>query len=280
MKITNEFNLSSKEEEIIILKNTLDIIHNAVNYSMLDFFGTPPREVRAKTSEHLKLFLILLVDFLSGTSSILSKNQKSYCEHLSDICQQNHSDKNIKALRKSVNAFNNWISEELVIKDLKLNSSKDFFDIKITRKDLIQICGNICKHNITNLAWKIKKLRKIINENQKDASDDDVIVSLYELYDIFINDYVDVQTTIWAELLNNIRIGILQYLKPVFNKSIVYENDVYGKYHYEYLSEISSPLAKEFFWNLMNDVREDFYIKDFESSDIIKKVNKEQNLHK
>ena len=80
--------------------------------------------------------------------------------------------------------------------------------------------------------------------------------------------------------LNNIRIGILQYLKPVFNKSIVYENDVYGKYHYEYPSEISSPLAKEFFWNLMNDVREDFYIKDFESSDIIKKINQEQTLHK
>lgn len=51
-KLVNEFNLSSKEEEIIILKNALDIINNAVNCRMFDFLGNPPQEAIAKTTVH------------------------------------------------------------------------------------------------------------------------------------------------------------------------------------------------------------------------------------
>ena len=273
-KLVNEFNLSSKEEEIIILKNALDIINNAVNCRMFDFLGNPPQEAIAKTTVHSRLFLILLVDFLSGTSSIL-QNNKNYYEHLLDICKYNNVE-NIGKLKQSLSTFNNWISEKIIIKQITLKSSKDSFDITIGRQDLVQICGNICKHNITNLSWRIEKLKKIIGEAKKDVSTSDIIASLYELYDMFTTDYLDIQTTIWVELLNNIRIGILQYLKPTFNQSIVYDKDIKGKYHYEYPIYISSPLAKEFFWNLMDDVRINFFIKDFKSSEIIKRINKKQ----
>ena len=273
----NEFNLSSKEEEIIILKNALDIINNAVNYGIMVFLGNPSHEVKTRTIETNKLFLILLVDFLGATSDILH-DDKNYCDHLVDICERNANNENIDILKNSAIAFKNWISEKIIIRNLKLRSSKDFFEINITRQDLVLICGNISKHNITNLTWKINKLRNIIRETKENISNYDVIISLYDLYEVFMKDYIDAQTTIWAELLNNIRIGILHYLKPVFNKSIVYENDVYGKYHYEYPPEISSPLAKEFFWDLMNDVRHNFYIKDFTSDEIIRRINKEQTI--
>ena len=142
-----KFNLSRKEEEIVILKNTLDIINNAVNYSIMDFLETPPREATFKTQENYKLFLILLVDFLSQTRGLLREN-KSYYEHLLEICNNNSKSNYIKKLTNSVLVLGKWISEKIIIKGIKLHTSNDFFDIEISRKDLIQICGNICKHNI------------------------------------------------------------------------------------------------------------------------------------
>ena len=276
-RLADELNLSAKEEEFIILKNVLDIINNIVNYSMMKFDGSPPRQVTIKTVEHNKLFLILLVDLLSNTSDLVH-NEKSYFVHLKDICNKNPS-RSIKQLKESISCFNDWITEEIIIKNMNLKYSNEFFDIKITRGCLIQICGNICKHNITNLTRKMKELKKIISKTKKDISNEEIIISLFDLYDRFLEDYIDIQVTIWAELLNNIRIGILKYLEPIFNQSIVYEQNSNGKYRYNYPREISSPIAKEFFWNLMNDVRHNFYIKDFECSDIIKRANHRQTLH-
>ena len=273
-----KINLSQKEEEIVILKSTLDIINNIVNYSMMDFLGIPPNEVICKTQENYKLFLILLVDFFSKTSSILHEN-KSYYEHLIDICKNNANSKDIKRLSDSIFVFGEWISEKIIIKRIRLRSSDEHFDFEISRLDLIQICGNICKHNITNLSRKINKLQNIIGHTKTEASLDDIIASLYELCDIFIHNYIIIQTTIWAELLNNIRIGILCYLKPIFKQSIVYDEYIEGRYYYEYPTYIISALTKEFFWNLMNDVRENFYIKGLKSSEIIKKVNKKQTQY-
>ena len=178
-------------------------------------------------------------------------------------------------LSASVAEFKRWVSDEIILKNINLISNEGYFDIVLSRRELMIICGNISKHNITNLSHKIKALNGHINPKYN-ISNEDVTISLLELYDKFCIDYLEIQTTIWAELLNNVRIGILQYLKPIFIQSIVYDTKVKGKYYYKYPDNISSPLAKNFFWNLMNRVRTNFYIKDFVSSEIMKKVNKKQ----
>lgn len=275
INLKNEFNLSSIEEEIIILKNVLDIINNAVNYSMMDFYGNPPCEIRLKTKEHYKLFLILIVDFLSQTSDILHKKQ-DYISYLEDICSNPRLSNDVGLLNDSVTKFKTWLSERIAIKNINITPSEKYIKIFPTRKELMIICGNISKHNIANLSHKIELLKKCIDPSYN-ISNQDITISLFELYDRFCIDYIDIQTTVWAELLNNIRIGILRYLRPVFSKSIVYDNE--EKYYYEYPADIALPLAREFFWNLMNDVRRNFYIKDFKSSEIIRKVNKQQTYN-
>ena len=90
------------------------------------------------------------------------------------------------------------------------------------------------------------------------------------------------QTTILAEFLNNIRIGILEYLTPLYEKSIKYDPTIPGKYFYIYPEEICSDLGKNYFWELLNDVRSKFYIHDFKTDEIIwrasyKKVVKVQS---
>ena len=55
-----------------------------------------------------------------------------------------------------------------------------------------------------------------------------------------------------------------------------------GKYSYIYPEEICSDLGKNYFWELLNDVRLKFYIHDFKTDEIIwrasyKKVVKVQS---
>lgn len=281
LSLSEELNLTSKEEECVILKTVLDMINGMVNYEMMDFYGTPFSEARMKSSSHQKLFTILLIDFLSPTKDILKK-RISYLDHLKNICENPLLSDKITSLKATVALFERWLSEQIVIKDIDIADKRDFFDLIITKKDLIQICGNISKHNITNLSWKISRLGKIIRKCYKEVPAKDIIIALDDLFERFESDNLILQTTILAEFLNNIRIGILEYLTPLYEKSIKYDPTIPGKYFYIYPEEICSDLGKNYFWELLNDVRSKFYIHDFKTDEIIwrasyKKVVKVQS---
>ena len=66
-----------------------------------------------------------------------------------------------------------------------LYNDMNFFDLIISKKDLIQICGNISKHNITNLSWKISRLGKIIRKCYKEVPAKDIIIALDNLFERF-----------------------------------------------------------------------------------------------
>lgn len=266
------------EEEIIILKTALDAINEMVNYNIMEFYGNPPKEAKLKTEQHHKLFLILLVDFLSKTSDILS-NKQNWIAHLKYVCNNPQLAKNIDCLKKAVTEFDNWISEKIIIKDLVVVNSRKSFDLAMSRKNLILICGNISKHNITNLTHKIKILKNIMHENGLCISEKEILIELDELYDRFRTDGLILQTSILAELLNNIRIGILKYLMPIYNKCVKYTSEDKDKYYYEYPQDIKSDIAQIYFWNLMNDVRHRVYIRNFKTYDVIYNANKKVVEH-
>lgn len=270
MKKEKVFSLTKEEKEIVALKIALDMINEMVNYEMLNFKGNPPDEIGIKTSSHQKLFLILLVDFLSNTTSILE--ERNIISHLINICANPILGGDANVLNNAVQQFNEWINKKIVFNEVYI---ADYHNIrlKISRLDLLLICGNIMKHNIANLTYKIDKLRTILNKQNIVTSNDYIITVLYELRDKFISDNLDIQIPILAELLNNIRIGILQYLTPLYNQTIKYNEANKEKYSYTYLENINSVIGKEFFWNLMNDVRHNFYARGLKNSEIIWKIN-------
>lgn len=267
------YQFNTIEEEIIILKAALDAIHEMVNYDIMEFYGNPPKEAKLKTGQHQKLFLVLLVDFLSITSDILS-NKQNWIAHLKYVCNNPQLTKDIGDLEKSIAEFDTWISEKIIVKNLCIGNSTKSFDLSITRKDLILICGNISKHNITNLTRKIRMLKKIMQENELAISEKEILMELAELYDRFRIDGLIIQTSILAELLNNIRIGILKYLKPIYNKCKKYTSENKDEYFYKYPQDVKSDIAQIYFWNLMNDVKQGFYIHNFKTYDLIYNANR------
>lgn len=125
LSLSEELNLTSKEEECVILKTVLDMINGMVNYEMMDFYGTPFSEARMKSASHQKLFTILLIDFLSPTKDILKK-RISYLDHLKNICENPLLSDKITSLKATVTLFERWLSEQIVIKDIDIADKRDF----------------------------------------------------------------------------------------------------------------------------------------------------------
>src|SRR4029453_6173224 len=64
-----ESDLTAIEEEAIVLRAVYDMINDMVNYVMLSLSGSDPdSQVTFKSEVHLRLFNIMLVDFLSTTA--------------------------------------------------------------------------------------------------------------------------------------------------------------------------------------------------------------------
>ncbi len=72
-----------------------------------------------------------------------------------------------------------------------------------------------------------------------------------------------------AEFLNNIRWSIFEYLKPEYERSFE-RIDPNPMYRYRFPPEITHPVAKEMYWDLMNMVRSAPYFPRFSVNDIFK----------
>jgi len=71
-----------------------------------------------------------------------------------------------------------------------------------------------------------------------------------------------------AELLNNLRWAIHDYLCPAFEELCVREGEFH--YSYRYPPEIDNQTAKKWFWGMMNGVLTKPYLKRFEAARYLK----------
>lgn len=73
-----------------------------------------------------------------------------------------------------------------------------------------------------------------------------------------------------AEFLNNIRWGIYEYLKPEFSRSLVRDTKNPPRYWHTYPEDIKNEFAKNCYWDLMNEVRSDPYLRKFKVTEVLK----------
>ena len=86
---------------------------------------------------------------------------------------------------------------------------------------------------------------------------------LADFYQRFHTDILNYHSSTIAEFLNNIRWGIYEYLQPEFHGSIVWEAGDTRMYGFTYPPDVTSKLAKECYWELMNEVRSPPYVRRF-----------------
>lgn len=262
------------EEEVIFLKAITELIDSMVNYEIIDLLGNDPdSEIRFKSMTHQKYFNIILLDFLSCPDKKVLGEQQSYLGALQSICQSPNFNKNdsIKGLTVSTKKFVDWLDQEPQIEKIWLPSIELQTNLSIKRIEFIKICGNISKHNFSRLSGVANELIKIFERNGITIKSEDALLILDEFYTWFHTNILAYHSSTIAEFLNNIRWGIHEYLQPEFQQSIVYEGTKHPRmYHYTYPEKINNAFAKNYYWDLMNEVRSEPYMRKFQVTRYLK----------
>jgi len=258
-------NSSGIEQEVIILKSVKELIDSMVNFELMSLEGNDPNSnIAFKSITHQRFFNIILVDFLSQTDKKGPIKQTSYLGGLREIINNPYFDENnsVSNLKVATLEFKDWVEQEVEV-DVWLPSMDKETKLKITRFSFLKMTGNISKHNYLRAIGVAEELRNILSESGLTVDIDEVLLALAEFYERFHTDVLNYHSSTIAEFLNNIRWGIYDYLQPEFKKSIVWEGDDPPKYHYTYPKEMKSKFAKACYWELMNEVRIEPFMRRF-----------------
>lgn len=127
-------------------------------------------------------------------------------------------------------------------------------NIREKRIFLLRICGNIAKHNFARLEATVKDVRKVLKDNGEDIDVGKGFLILREFYEWF-NSVLEYQASTIAEHLNNIRLGIFDYLSPEYSRSDEMVDTSTGPYQFKGPKDCDDPMAQEMYYELMNKVR-------------------------
>lgn len=264
---------SGIEQEVIILKAAKELIDSMVNFEILSIQGIDPDlHVVFKSSIHQKFFNIILADFLSRTDPRGPIRQTSYLGGLSKIVGNPYFNESnsVHNLEVATQEFIDWLNHEVEV-DVWLPSIDKETKLDIKRLSFLKMTGNISKHNYLRAISVAKELRVILSRSGITVDIDEALLALAEFYERFHTDILNYHSTTISEFLNNIRWGIYDYLQPEFKKSIVWEGGHPPKYHYTYPKGIQSEFAKSCYWELMNEVREQPYMRKFKVTKWLKR---------
>jgi len=232
---------------------------------MMSLIGHDPNSsILFNSSTHQKFFNIVLVDFLSLTDKRAPIKQTSYLSALKDISEGPSFSvcDSVKPLREATLRFIAWLEQEVKV-DVWLPSIETQTTLNISRISFLKMCGNISKHNFLRSVGVAYELQKTLAANGVIVNMEESLLTLADFYERFHTDLLNYHSSTIAEFLNNIRWGIYEYMQPEFHRSIAWEGGDPPKYRYIYPDEVTSQLAKDCYWELMNDVRSAPYMRKF-----------------
>ncbi len=259
--------LSDIEQEVIVLRAIKELIDSMVNFEMLSLGGRRPvSEISIESMTHQRFFNIVLVDFLSRTDKKVPIKQTSYLGALKAICQNPsfNVDNSVEPLRVATHQFVDWLEQEIEVDNVWMPSIDIETTIRISRITFMKMCGNISKHNFLRAVGVAEELQETLAAKGIAITVDDAMLALADFYDWFHRDILSYHSSTIAEFLNNIRWGIYDYLQPEFRQSIVWKSRNPPMYEYTYPNGVIAKLAKECYWELMNEVRSPPYVRRFQ----------------
>lgn len=270
-------NYSAAERETIGLCICLEAINDIANHSLLILrdVSAYPGEAEAlfKSGVHRDLFLIRLLDFVKETGSKQLTGVMGSClAVLKQACTTQCFNVNgsVTELQNSVEALYAWLSEKkeitLWLPTLDINAK-----ITISRLDYLNITGNHSKHNLSRLTGVSRNVATMLAEHGYSVPEEQIPLALDDFREHLAENYFVYYGTWLTELLNNLRWGLQSYLTPVFVASYKADQADSPMYKYKYPSEITNPIAREWFWRLMNNIRSRPYLKKFSGAHYLKK---------
>jgi hypothetical protein len=265
---------SAAELEAIGLCVAVEAINDIANHALLDV----PRNVepgaeiavRYKSRDHQHLFLIRLLDFAKeGGDENLTGVRGSCLNVLLAACQSRSFDVNgsIRGLEQATTALHRWLHAETTFQmwlpTLDLNAQ-----LTVPRIEFLYILGNHAKHNLARLTRIARRIAELLDRNGHVVDLEQVPLALDDFREHLQEDYFAYYGTWLAELVNNVRWGIQDYLLPAYQQAYVRGEDVL--YSYRYPDAITHETPRAWFWRLMNQVRAAPYIGRFTGASYMK----------
>jgi hypothetical protein len=258
------------ERESIILNSAWDMIDDMVNWAMfVKNDHTEPTNLTFKTSQHSRLFIILLGDFLSevrafkGDPVPLGLKTPPSGARPSDLTFIFHR----------IEAFAHWLEGDFVAPGVNLHAIDVVADLRVARYRYLKMCGDMAKHNLARLATNVGHLRKLLESAGHVISEQEAYLAVENFFEWFHRDIFVYHASQVAEFLNNIRWAMFEYLQPEFERSWhLTENATssFAAYSYRVPTEITEPVARAMYWNLMNRVRAKPWLHQFVISESFK----------
>lgn len=282
--------MNEVERETIILNSAWEMIDSMVNRAMfVEIDYAAPTGLTFETGEHLRLFNILLGDFLSqvqafkGNSvplglraapSNASPSDLTFIFHLRQVCAGPKFSANASGLSSSIEAFADWLEGEFTAPAVNLQAIGVVADLSVARYRYIKMCGDIAKHNLARLATNVGHLQTLLKTAGHVVSEQEAYLTVADFFEWFHCDIFLYHSSQVAEFLNNIRWAIFEYLKSEFSRSWHltgrFISDI-PAYSYRIPAEISEPVAHAMYWELMNRVRAGPVCRRFVISDFLKR---------
>ncbi len=262
--------LSAVENEIIALKATTASLDGMLNHSLLRLRGKDPdSEVLFPDAAHQQLFNILLLDMLERSSEDLLGAPGSLLDALHGIAEAPQLVPGFEpaSLRGAVQALGTWLNTEIVV-DTWLPSLDQTADLRLRRLDFVYVCGNIGKHGIARLTGVAKRVQHILDHSGVAATREDALELLDRFYERFHDDILNYHTTSLAELLNNVRWSVDEYLTPEYNRS--YQPDKPEDGRFVAPGEVRADFVVRMHWDLMAEVERKPFLRRFVGTGILK----------
>ena len=277
------------ERECVILNSAWDMIDGMVNWAMfVKHDRTGPTNMMFETSQHRRLFIILLGDFLSeirgfkrepvplGLKPAPSNARPSdltFLFHLRHVCENPKLGKGASDLSAQTEAFATWLEGDFIARGVNLYAIDVVADLLIPRYRYLKICGDIAKHNLARLSTNVRHIRKLLKASGHLITEQDAYLAVANFFEWFHEDIFIYHSSHIAEFLNNIRWSIFHYLRPEFERSwhpVKGQTPDFPLYAYDIPNDCKEPVARAMYWDLMNRVRSKPFMHRFIISDLFK----------
>jgi len=165
-------------------------------------------------------------------------------------------------LSAAVDALEAWLANAVEVKTWLPSINREV-TIHPTRAELIKISGNISKHNFTRLTRTSRWLKDILAKEQVNVDALDVLQALDDFYGRFHDDVLNYHSSTMAQLLNDVRWGVHEYLLPEYTRALRDDSSAVAGYSFDIPQEIQHPFAQTCYWDLMYGVRGKPYVARF-----------------
>ncbi|ODC01519.1 hypothetical protein A3197_03330 [Candidatus Thiodiazotropha endoloripes] len=248
------------QQEIRVLNTAVGLIASYVNNDVCCFpedrsklvQSVLPRDDVAK-----KYFYILLLEVIAGVHKEIIPGKKdgdnllALLNRIASAPRIDPESTTLGDLIKSVQEFQVWLSHEFeheIYSSLISNNIK----INLTRKDALYLVGNRCKHSLLRSNAILDKLTKIYKKGGADMNVGYQILILEDIDNWLFDDFGGYHFTKICELSSKVCYGIKQYVRPVYDRCLMKEDD--ARYSYIIPECVSEEESKYEYYELLNRI--------------------------